>query len=250
MSQNKTFIPGVDYTSHDAYGDERDFYSRTPDSERGTITRTYVPDAYRQAAAANSAASDADRAEPAPARPADAGRTLVGVLYTISRRSEGELFPLYLGRNTIGSDPESSVCLDEATVSPNHAVLLVRMVPGTRQMTVTLTDYDSEYGTRVGDVQLEYEKVVLNDHDVIAVGRAYKLLLCLFPVDAFGLSVAPDFKPCPRPAAPEPEPEPFTGRLKDKEGDYDGDSHDDTFDFYAPSRQPEGDHSTNKTVVL
>lgn len=127
-------------------------------------------------------------------------RVLVGTLFSISRSSKGEMFPIYLGRNSIGSDESCDVRLLETTVSPKHSVLLVRCIEvseGNYQTTVSLTDYDSEYGTTVNGEALGYDKVVCHDHDILSFGLHYQFLLCLFDKAQYGLQVSDDFSPIP-----------------------------------------------------
>jgi hypothetical protein len=54
-------------------------------------------------------------------------RRLTGVLVTFKWKSQGELFPLYEGRNVIGSKDSCDVCITtDKTMSGEHAVLLCR----------------------------------------------------------------------------------------------------------------------------
>lgn len=111
-------------------------------------------------------------------------RPLAGVLYSVSRDACGELFPVYIGRNTIGSDPVSDIYLNEETVSASHAVLLIRSLPGdggTRLLTMSLTDYDSAYGTEVNGVRLGYDRMPLKGNEIIRIGRSYFFLF--IPID-------------------------------------------------------------------
>ena len=177
MSQNKTIIPGFDNANDDGMGG---LYGRSASAV--DRSKTYIPDIYRNAAEeiANEQTSQNDIELKLQ------GRTIVGALFSISHLPTGELFPIYIGRNTIGSSEGSDICLSEETVSPNHAVLLVRAVEesdGKRTLKIYMTDYDSEFGTMVGDVALEYDKIECRDHDIISVGCNYKFMLCLFDAD-------------------------------------------------------------------
>lgn len=251
MSQSKTFIPGIDDAPNGG-GAAGDLYGRSAGaSDR---TRTYVPGIYRDASQ--------EGCEPQSPQPETTmriqGRTMVGMLYSISHIATGEVFPIYIGRNTIGSSDDSDVCLLEQTVSPHHAVLLVRAIDtaeGGHTLTMHITDYDSEYGTIVGNDRLEYDKVECRDHDVITIGRSYKLLLCLFDADGYGLKVADDFMPIERQRRdngkamaastdylrPSAEAQPFIPATIG--------AADETA-FYGRTKKQEGDHSTNKTVLL
>jgi len=250
MSQNKTIIPG--YEPSNGNGDSMGgFYSRSEsDIDR---SKTYVPGIYKSAA-------QEIMDEQAPQTKGGLqfqDRTIVGALFSISRFPTGEIFPIYIGRNTIGSDRDSDVFLPEETVSPNHAVMLVRSVEGEmveRGLKIYLTDYDSEYGTRIGDVALEYEKLECHDRDVISVGSNYKLLLCLFDAERCGLRIADDFHLISKPAEEKTETNSFMPQenigMSAPPTVSQPISAEEEFSFYSPTKQTEGDHSTNKTVLL
>jgi hypothetical protein len=60
-------------------------------------------------------------------KPSSHQRKLTGVLVTFKWRSQGELFPLYEGRNVIGSGEASDVHITtDRTMSSEHAVILCR----------------------------------------------------------------------------------------------------------------------------
>lgn len=248
MSQNKTIIPGFDNGNDDGTGG---LYGRSASAV--DRSKTYIPDIYRNAAEeiADEQTSQNDIELKLQ------GRTIVGALFSISHLPTGELFPIYIGRNTIGSSEGSDICLSEETVSPNHAVLLVRAVEGSdgkRTFKIYMTDYDSEFGTMVGDVALEYDKIECRDHDIISVGCNYKFLLCLFDADRYGLQVSSGFKVIVRQKAvaagnDDANVMPFQRNAQQPnipstigEGD--------EFAFYGRTKETEGDHSTNKTVTL
>lgn len=123
-------------------------------------------------------------------------RPLAGVLYSVSRDFCGEIFPVYAGRNTIGSAPSSDIYLSENTVSPNHAVLLVRNITdesGKRLVTMNLTDYDSEYGTEVNGVRLGYDRETLKGGEIIRIGASYFFIFVALDPVPYGLGQVPDF---------------------------------------------------------
>lgn len=251
MSQNKTIIPGYDnaVAHDDGMGG---FYNRSASAV--DRSKTYIPDLYRSVA---EEIAD-EQAQQNETELKLQGRTIVGALFSISRFSTGEIYPVYIGRNTIGSSEESDVCLSEESVSPNHAVLLVRAVEedgGKRELRMYLTDYDSEYGTKVGDVALEYDKIECHDHDIISVGCNYRFLLCLFDADKYGLQVSRDFKPIQRrqrvkkvvnnniSTIPFPNVE-IQPNFPTTIGE------GDEATFYGRTKEQDGDHAINKTVTL
>lgn len=248
MSQNKTIIPGFDNANDDGMGG---LYGRS--ASVVDRSKTYIPDIYRNAAEeiADEQTSQNDIELKLQSR------TIVGALFSISHLSTGELFPIYIGRNTIGSSEDSDICLSEETVSPNHAVLLVRAVEesdGKRTLKIYMTDYDSEFGTMVGDVALEYDKIECRDHDIISVGCNYKFLLCLFDADRYGLQVSNGFKVIVRQKAmaagnDDANVMPFQ-RIASQPNIPSTIGEGDEFAFYGRTKETDEDHSTNKTVTL
>lgn len=229
--------------------------------------KTYIPDVYLNSDAASSArdrAAQAAAADAAAHASADLAiriqdRPIAGILFSVSRTQRGEIFPVYLGRNTIGSDPECDICLAEHTVSPAHAVLAVRRIrntDGTMIFQATLTDSGSEYGTQLDGRPLEYDRLTCNGGEIIEAGCSYRLLLQLFDTVGHHLEVDPAFRAIererrgayslfdlsdlqPDPAdtpAVEPEPVyPNTIGISDERS------------FYAPTFKRKVDHSNKPT---
>jgi len=186
---NKTIIPGI-ADKPQSCNDTGGFYGRSGNATQG---KTYIPNAYRPTGS---------KQEDTNTSPKQKGielqeRVIAGVLYSISRLYTGEIFPIYVGRNTIGRDKGCDIRLQEESVSPNHAVLLVRNIEneeGQTEMTVSITDYDSEYGTKVGDEPLGFDKATCYDHDIISIGECYKFMLCLFDAPTYGMYVDENFR--------------------------------------------------------
>lgn len=128
-------------------------------------------------------------------------RPVAGILYSVSHDVCGELFPVYVGRNTIGSDPASDVYLSEETVSPNHAVLLVRAIvdeEGKRKVTMNITDYDSDFGTAVNGVKLGYDREPLKGNEIIQIGNSYFFIFIPLDPAVYGLGQVAAFAPTKR----------------------------------------------------
>lgn len=93
---------------------------------------------------------------------------LTGILVTFSRRSQGELFPLYEGRNVIGSAEDSCdvhvSCNDDKMVSGEHAVILCRA--GRDE----LHDMLSTNGTYLDEKYVERDGADLRDGALIRTG--------------------------------------------------------------------------------
>lgn len=163
-------------------------------------------------------------------------RVVAGVLFSISNGILGEIFPVYLGRNLIGTGSDCDIRLNEATVSAEHAVLFARGDNYPDEVPMTLTDYGSMYGTSVNDNDCRYESLMLRDGDVLSVGRHYKLLLKTFDVGRAGLSEDPEFE---RMSGASPAGEAYAAGGSSNDGGYGNDANGGMTgggnDFYAPS---------------
>ncbi len=181
-------------------------------------------------------------------------RPLAGILFSVSRNSTGEIFPLYVGRNTIGSEPECDVYLPEDTVSSNHAVLLVRMLPnneGGRTMSVSITDYDSEFGTAVNGMAVEYDSMPLSGMERIMIGNAYDLLFIPLDQNSLGLVPANSFRGLPRRDSRTETlgSNAFYAPASDEEIYPSAVGEEDEQTFYGRSFRKKEDHSGNKTIM-
>lgn len=187
MSQNKTIVPGVDYENlsnteldDSLYGS---LYSRSEESDN----RTYIPDVSKPLGELGQ--------EVMPQREPSLGQTeenrqvslqnriVVGVLFSISRGLLGEMFPLYLGRNVIGQTANCDICLREKSVSSEHAILYIRKEGNPAQLNMTITDYNSTYGTTVNEMDARYETLPVNENDVLTIGKHYQFLVKIFDVE-------------------------------------------------------------------
>ena len=179
-------------------------------------------------------------------------RPLAGVLYSVSGDDCGEIFPVYVGRNTIGSEPDCDVYLSERTVSPNHAVLLVRIITndGNRHVTMNLTDYDSAFGTSVNGVRLGYDRESLQGNEIIQIGVSYRFVFIPLDAEAYGLGQEPGFeavrrvenRPAPHVAAPDS----FMTVDDTVYPNAVGEAEERT--FYGRSYARKEDHSSKKTI--
>lgn len=186
------------------------------------------------------------------------GRMIVGILYSVSRNLLGEIFPIYVGKNIIGSSPDSDVCLREASVYPSHAILLVRKITddnGVTHTTVSITEESPGAGTSVNGDILEYERVYCKDGDIINIGSSYSLSLQLLSPDTSGLGVSPDFDALPEVQTAREQDafidagNPYASMYNPVPSYRDSIGEDDERSFYAPSKAKETDHLATKTVV-
>lgn len=125
-------------------------------------------------------------------------RKLVGFLVSYSRIEEGEYWPLYLGKNEIGSVSESNVILREHKVSGTHAIINIRRakLPKSNEVKLVyaINDNNSTNGTIVNGEDLVFEggQRLLNQSDMIDIGNYHLMLICIDTI-ALDLSTNPDF---------------------------------------------------------
>ena len=202
MSQNKTIVPGVDYDNlgkTDNYNEAfNDLYSRSESDDN----RTYIPGmAPRQSQPEMSSGAVGAMSAPAGVQTDNANsrqlslqnRVVVGVLFSISHGLLGEMFPLYLGRNLVGYTENCDVRLLENTVSSEHALIYIRKEESPAGYNITITDYNSTYGTLVNNLDGRYETLQVKENDVITIGKHYNLLVKMFDTDKAGLQEVAEF---------------------------------------------------------
>lgn len=173
------------------------FYTQS--AEAKNESRTYIPGMKRKSEVA--AAQHNDQPASQAVRIDLQNRPLAGVLYSVSRDNCGELFPVYIGRNTIGSKPDCDIYLTEKTVSPDHAILLIRKIAlpdGNRKVTMSISDYGSEFGTLINGSRLEEDVESINPGDIISIGSAYTFYFLPLDADEIGLGQAANFQATPR----------------------------------------------------
>lgn len=216
--------------------------------------RTYIPGMKRKSDPQPGESAQATQAQPQSVRIELQTRPLAGVLFSVSRDNCGELFPVYIGRNTIGSKPECDIYLSEQSVSPDHAILLIRKIglpDGSRKVTMSISDYESEHGTFINDQRLEEDVEPIKGHDVIRIGNAYTFLFVPLDADASGLFTASNFI-----ATPRVENRPtvsndylaYMGPMLDDTIYPNAVGEEDEQTFYGRSTKKKEDHSSKKTL--
>lgn len=187
MSQNKTIVPGVDYENLGNTELDDSLYGSLYSRSEASDNRTYIPDVSKPL--------DGLGQEVMPQRESSLGqaeenrqvslqnRVVVGVLFSISRGLLGEIFPLYLGRNVIGQTANCDICLREKSVSSEHAILYIRKEGNPAQLNMTITDYNSTYGTTVNEMDARYETLPVNENDVLTIGKHYQFLIKIFSIE-------------------------------------------------------------------
>jgi hypothetical protein len=141
----------------------------TPSAQRRTVL-VETPPAERSSAVAPARPGEVPL-QP-PAQPA-VGRRLVGVLAAPGLGSGGAVFAVRQGKNLIGSDRASEICLSaDSRVSLEHALLL------SRGSSFYLADRMSTNGTWVNDAELPANgTVLLHDRDRIRCGGVELIFL-------------------------------------------------------------------------
>lgn len=198
MSTSKTVFPGMDanydaQSSSDAHrtnlnADAQKTYSTSYDGNRGRCG-TFFPGMHNVAAPASAESRCAEPAQQARRKP------LVGFLYSISRGEIGEYWPLYIGQNSVGASPKSDVYLKEATVSQDHALIVIRKMKNPEKVIASISDARSTNGTMINGVSLGFAAEECKNGDILTFGENYQCMLILIDVKELGLSVSESFIP-------------------------------------------------------
>ena len=196
MSQKKTVIQGLEPNPNVGrrnVSENANFYARSSSASksRGTI----VPGMMDYAASEEAGEPRKAATQTATRRNPVAGKPVVGFLYSISRTAFGEYWPLYIGRNIIGKNPDANVCLAEGTVSDNHAILVVRQIKNTGGVIAAISDTQSTNGTMINGDTIGFTSEECHNGDIITIGDNYELLLILIDAAKLKLSVSENFIP-------------------------------------------------------
>ncbi len=170
MSSNKTIIPGMEdaYTGHSA-----NCGNPTKNVQDGTC----VPNPFGTQAPISKSNQ----------------KPIVGFLYSISKSSSGEFWPLRIGSNSIGRSVDCDICLGEATVSEQHAVLVVRQMKNPEKIIASICDARSTCGTMINGESLGFDQRECFNGDIITIGEHYDLYFILIDAKQIGLNVCRDF---------------------------------------------------------
>lgn len=127
-----------------------------------------------------------------------AERRIVGFLVSYSKTASGEHWPIYLGKNSIGSALDNDIPLREKSVSSEHADLNVRRTSdATGQGEILIfkvSDKSSTLGVKVGGIDLVHlgGYKLLSTGEMIDIGNYRLYILCIDTI-ALNLTVNPDF---------------------------------------------------------
>ena len=233
-----------------------------PSGKADNTNRTFVPEFYQRYAEEMQEALDNN------IPPRSVGeyqiklqiRQLVGVLFSRSSNQNGEIYPFYIGRNTIGSDKSSDIYLRENTISPFHGILLARQhvdESGEESLSILISDNNSEYGIEVNGERLLSERIECKEGDRIVVGKNYEFKLTVFDAGQ-ELKVSSNFELDEKESPVENvreesvrQDEPQRIIIRQENSLTKEESQDDPdFDFYKPSKQTGQDHYNNETIIL
>lgn len=170
MSSNKTIIPGME----DAYTEQPNFGKQNTKVQDGTC----VPNPF------GTVPNSANVPNQKP---------VIGFLYSISKSGSGEYWPLRIGSNTIGRADNCNVSLSEATVSEQHAVLVVQQMKNPEKVIAWINDSGSTCGTMINGESLGFDRRECFNGDIITIGEHYDLYFILIDAKQIGLNVCRDF---------------------------------------------------------
>lgn len=195
MSQSKTRVPGME-NSYSSINENTDGYHQKVSNANSYAKGTKVPGMEGNIQQNQMGESTT---------PQYSSKPVIGFLYSISRQGIGEYWPLHIGSNTIGTSPNCDICLREATVSSEHAVLVVRKMKKPEKTIASISDARSTNGTMVNGESLGFSAIECVNGDIITIGESYELVLILIDINALGLKVAEKFMPLDNETEPAPE---------------------------------------------
>lgn len=201
MSQNKTVIQGLEPADNSNYNStynsspNQSFYSRNAGGRpmnRGTIVQGMTDNPSAGAYRKPNETVVEQVYQPRPTT-LQSGKPIIGFLYSVSRSAAGEFWPLQIGQNTIGQNPNCDIVLSEGTVSSEHAVLVVRKMKNPEKVIASISDARSTNGTMLNGVSLGFSAEECKNGDILTIGDNYELFLILVDAASLGLSVSKNF---------------------------------------------------------
>jgi hypothetical protein len=134
MSQNKTKVPGMDGAQNHNFnsannGAPNGFYQS---NKQANSRETVFPGMNKGKNPEDNFAQKQGRGQ--------AGKPVVGFLYSISRTPLGEFWPLKIGPNTIGMDSDNDIVLPEGTVSGKQFLVYINVETGEEEDILVLLE--------------------------------------------------------------------------------------------------------------
>lgn len=180
MSSNKTVVPGMG----NSFGTEKPSYPNGHFSNNQKPSQGYNGTHFpgMELGTRNNAIPSTENHKP-----------IMGFLFSVSRTACGEYWPLYMGLNTIGRSTTCSVRLSEATISDNHAEIVIRQMKNPDSVLVSIQDARSTCGTLLNGSSLGFDAQECHNGDIITIGEHYELYFVLIDTKSLGLEVRSDF---------------------------------------------------------
>lgn len=198
MSNNKTVVPGMG-----------NFDYKAPQTQAMNPMQQQ-PQQPQAAPAYNGThfpGMEASMQAPGNAPTAEIHKPVMGFLYSVSRTANGEYWPLYMGLNTIGRATSSTVRLSEATISDNHAEIVIRQMKNPDCVLCSIQDARSTCGTLLNGSSLGFDAQECHNGDIITIGEHYELYFVLIDAKSLGLEPVKEFMAVPggfqQPAMPQ-----------------------------------------------
>ncbi|WP_195458463.1 FHA domain-containing protein [Alistipes sp. D31t1_170403_E11] len=186
MSNNKTVVPGMG-NAFDYQGTSAQVNPVNPvnpvNGPQGGYSGTHFPGMNTNAAMPGVSGMPATEAH----------KPIMGFLFSVSRTMCGEYWPLYMGLNTIGRATSCSVRLSEATISDNHAEIVIRQMKNPDSVLVSIQDARSTCGTLLNGSSLGFDAQECHNGDIITIGEHYELYFVLIDAKSLGLEPRADF---------------------------------------------------------
>lgn len=184
MSQNKTVFPGMNpegYQKRPNFQNPMQGQAQNPSNPRGTV----FPG---MGSMGNNAAGPSGMPNTQNSKP------VIGFLYSVSRTPFGEFWPLHIGPNSIGKDPSCDICLPEATVSSQHAEIVIRKMKNPEKVEASVSDARSTNGSMLNGVSLSSTgSFECKNGDILTIGESYELLIILIDAKLIGLEPSQNF---------------------------------------------------------
>lgn len=157
-------------------------------------------------------------------------KPILGFFYSLSNGGITEYWPLHLGKNIIGSNPEKcDVYLPEATVSAKHASIVIQEKKKPKEVVAYLEDEGSTNGTMLNGESVCIDRQACKLGDKIIFGDHYELLLLLLDPDKLGLSAVEGFVPIQDEGTGPNPPFPPNGPVTTEDGTVGIDGNDNMF---------------------
>lgn len=184
MSQNKTKCPGMEGNSKSSTNVySREGYNPQTIAKRGRSASkaTQIPGVTNEPSAEKKMNEN--------------GKPIRGFLFSISKGVAGEYWPLRQGKNVIGKSSSCDVYLPEATVSEEHATIIIRILENQGKTIAALKDSGSTNGTKINGEEIDFDANTIKNGDVICFGSNYECGLILIDTKEMGLKIADNFVP-------------------------------------------------------